>query len=109
MLTPTPYLAVITTTGSRLQAQQIARSLVDRHLIACAQISEIESFYPWDGKTHQEPEFRLVCKTLRDNYAIVEAAIREIHSYELPGIYAVAVEAIYEPYGAWIRDNSQRN
>jgi len=38
------------------------------------------------GKT----EWRLLIKSTDAQYAAVEAAIRELHSYELPAIYAVA-------------------
>ena len=37
-------IAVVTTVGSLADAQAMARTLVERRLAACAQISEIESF-----------------------------------------------------------------
>ena len=35
-----------------------------------------------------------------------EAAIRELHSYELPAIYAFAAERTYAPYAEWVAENS---
>jgi periplasmic divalent cation tolerance protein len=32
--------------------------------------------------------------------------IRDMHSYELPAIYAVAVDRIFAPYAAWIESSS---
>jgi periplasmic divalent cation tolerance protein len=40
-------------------------------------------------------------------YQAVEKAIRELHSYELPAIYAVPLTKVFEPYGDWIKTNSQ--
>ena len=99
-------LAVHTTVGRREDAQRLARALVERRLATCAQISEIESFYVWQGALQQEVEFRLLLKTTEDRYPAVEAALRELHPYELPAIHAVAVERAYAPYGAWVEEGS---
>lgn len=95
-------IAVITTVGSREEARSMARALVERRLAACAQISEIESIYHWQHALQQEPEWRVLFKTTAERYADVEAAIRALHSYELPAIHALAFEQVFEPYGAWI-------
>lgn len=99
-------IAVITTVGSRDAAQAMARALVGRKLAACAQIDAIESVYTWDGSPQNEPEFRITFKTTDAQYAALEAAIRELHSYALPAIHAIALTHVYAPYAQWIRDNS---
>ena len=99
-------IAVITTVGSRAEAQAMARGLVERKLAACAQIDAIESVHLWDGAIQNEPEFRITFKTTEAQYAAVEAAIRELHSYALPAIHAVALSPVYAPYAQWIRNNA---
>lgn len=99
-------LSVFTTVASRDEARKIAGALVERSLVACAQISEIESFYRWRGAVQHEPEYRLMLKTTETQYQAVEAAIRELHSYELPAIHAVAIEQVYGPYAAWVEEGS---
>jgi len=99
-------IAVITTVGTRAEAQAMARALVVRKLAACAQIDAIESFYTWDGAIQNEPEFRITFKTTDVQYATVEAAIRELHSYALPAIHAVSFAHVHAPYAQWIRDNA---
>jgi periplasmic divalent cation tolerance protein len=98
-------IAVVTTLGSRAEAETMARTLVERRLAACAQISEITSLYRWKGAVHQEPEFRLLLKTTGALYPVVEQAIRELHSYELPAIHAFALEHVLPAYAAWIEEN----
>ena len=95
-------IAVFTTVGSRSKAEALARALVERKLVACAQISVIDSFYRWQGELQHEPEFRLLLKTTRERYNAVEAAIRELHPYELPAIVALEFDAVYAPFAAWI-------
>jgi periplasmic divalent cation tolerance protein len=100
-------IAVVTTVATRAEAQTIARALVQRRLAACAQISQIDSVYRWQGHVQQEPEWRIVIKTTRERYAQLEQAIRELHGYELPAIHAVAFEAIYAPYAEWIAQSCE--
>ncbi len=99
-------IAVFTTVGSLDEARMIARSLVEKKLAACAQITGIESFYSWNGAVQNDKEFRVMLKTTKARYKAVEAAIRALHSYALPAIHAVAVEHAYEPYAAWVRQCS---
>ena len=99
-------IAVLTTIDTLDQARVIAKELVERNLAACAQISTIESFYTWDGATQSETEFRVLIKTVAERYQAVEEAIREIHSYDLPAIYAFEMQHIFEPYARWVADNA---
>ena len=101
------YIAITTTIGGREEAQRIGRALVEQKLVACAQIERVESFYTWDGAVQHEEEYRLLCKTAAARYEAVEAAIRRMHSYELPAIHAVALERVYRPYGAWLAEHSR--
>lgn len=98
-------IAVTTTVGSRAEAQSMARALVERKLAACAQIDAIESFYTWNGAVQNEPEFRITFKTTDAQYAAIEAAIRELHSFELPAIHAVALAHVFAPYAHWVGEN----
>ena len=99
-------IAVFTTIDSEAQARKIAAALVERRLAACVQVSEIESFYTWDDATQNDREFRLMIKTTDTRYSDVEAAIRELHSYDLPAIYALDIDSVYAPYADWVARNS---
>lgn len=99
-------IAVVTTVASQTEAQTMARTLVERGLAACAQIEAIESFYRWMGAIQHDAEFRVTFKTVEAQYAAVEAAIRALHSYELPAIHSVALAHVHAPYAQWVRDNA---
>lgn len=102
---PPPWL-VVTTVGTREQAEALGRAMVDLRLAACAQIEPITSIYRWQGKVHQEGEYRLLLKTSAAHYAQAEAALRARHPYELPAIHAMATDAAEPAYAAWVADNS---
>ena len=99
-------MAIYTTVANKDDARRIALSLVEQKLVACAQISEIESFYIWDQAVQQAGEYRILLKTTDEHYARVEAALRKLHPYELPAIYAVPVTQAFAPYAQWVAENS---
>jgi len=99
-------IAIFTTAGSADEARRIACAVVERGLAACAQINEIESVYRWRGAVQNEKEWRVLIKTTDAQYERVEATIRELHSYELPAVYALEVDRAYAPYLDWIGTES---
>lgn len=101
------YLAVVTTVARREEARAIARQMVSQNLAACAQISQIESIYHWDDAIQQESEYRILFKTLAENYTALENAIKAIHPYELPAIHAIHLDRVETLYGHWITQHSQ--
>jgi periplasmic divalent cation tolerance protein len=97
---------VSTSVGTAEDARRIATEVVRRRLAACAQISSVDSCYSWKGELQTEREYRIEFKTTPAGYAAIEAAIRELHPYELPDIHAVAVDQVFEPYASWVEDSS---
>src|SRR4051812_17276190 len=100
------FFLVVTTVGERDDASRLARSLVERGLAACAQISAIDSYYAWKGAVEHDAEFRVLFKVATGAYDAAEQAIRELHPYQLPAIHAIPVERAWEPYRAWVDANS---
>jgi periplasmic divalent cation tolerance protein len=101
------FLLVVTTVGKREEARTIARTLVERGLAACAQISAIESYYAWQDAVEHDAEFRVLFKVAAGAYDAVEQAIRELHPYQLPAIHAIPVERAWAPYRAWVDEQSR--
>jgi periplasmic divalent cation tolerance protein len=100
------YVQVLTTIGSEEEAGWLARLLVERRLAACVQVSgPITSRYRWEGGAQTEQEWQCLAKTTRAAYDEVEAAIREVHSYDEPEIIATPIVAGSPGYLAWIDEN----
>jgi periplasmic divalent cation tolerance protein len=97
---------VLTTAGSREEAQKIAHALVDRRLAACVNIvGSIESVYRWKDAVESAQEWLLIIKTTSEAFERVRQAIRELHSYELPECVQIPIEAGSEEYLRWIAEN----
>ncbi len=96
---------VLTTTGSREEAGKIAIALVERRLAACVNIVAIESVYRWKEVVESSQEWLLLVKTTTEAFDEVQAAIKELHTYELPECIVVPIENGSEEYLDWIADN----
>ena len=66
----------------------------------------INSFYNWDNKFVEDNEFVLLLKTVSDNYERLEKEIKDIHSYDIPAIIKINVEA-NNAYETWIKENTK--
>jgi periplasmic divalent cation tolerance protein len=96
-------LSVTTTVGSLPAAQFLARTLLEQHLAACVQLEAgLVSHYRWNGDLCEEPEVRLVIKTLPACAPAIQAVFSEHHPYELPQFLAVRMQAS-EGYARWVR------
>ncbi|HEY0824786.1 MAG TPA: divalent-cation tolerance protein CutA [Ramlibacter sp.] len=96
-------LAVTTTVGSRAEANQLGRAILQRRLAACVQIEEgLTSLYRWQGKECEDPEVRLTIKTLPGCEAALQELFREKHPYEVPQFVAVGMRAS-AGYAQWVR------
>ncbi len=94
---------VFTSTGSREEAQRLARALVDAREAACVNIvGPVESVYRWKGAVETAAEWLLVIKTTATAVERVQATLRRLHCYELPEYLEIAVEGGSAEYLAWI-------
>jgi periplasmic divalent cation tolerance protein len=104
----TAYYIVFNTCPDQDSARRIAEALVERNLAACVNIvPELHSVYRWKGKRESADELLLIIKARAADYAGLEAAIRELHPYELPEIVAVSVETGLPAYLQWIEHDIQ--
>jgi periplasmic divalent cation tolerance protein len=98
----TKTIQVITTAGTKADAQRIARA-VEKRLAGCVQIiGPITSTYWWQGEIETAEEWVCVIKSKRELYERLEAAIREVHPYDVPEILAVPVIAGSQDYLRWL-------
>ncbi|SRR6266478_7980323 len=102
----TDKLLVLSTAGSESEARKIAETLVERRLAACVNIvPRVQSVYRWEGRVEHADEYLLLIKTGREREEQVYAAIRELHSYEVPECVAIQVEGGSAEYLKWISDS----
>jgi periplasmic divalent cation tolerance protein len=105
----TDKILIFVTCASMVEGETIGKALLEKKLIACANVgARLHSYYVWKGEHQESTEYQLLLKTTLDKYAEVEAAVRRLHSYEVPEIIAIRIELGSAPYLKWIDDSVGR-
>ncbi len=96
-------MVVSTTLESKDDASRLADLLLEKRLIACAQISgPVESLYWWKGKVERAIEYKLAMKSRRNLWLELERIIRLNHPYDVPEIIATSNDHISHDYEQWL-------
>lgn len=94
---------VLTTAPSAEEADQLAHSLVEERLAACATIIPgAQSVYHWHGKVETATEIVLLLKTTQDHLASLETRLHELHSYQTPEFLVLQIECGSRLYLDWL-------
>lgn len=102
---PGAFRIVLTTADSEELADRIARTLVERRLAACVNVvGPVSSVFRWKGEIVSDRERMLVIKTTAERFPEVRETIRELHSYDVPEVLAIAVDDGDRPYLDWLAD-----
>ena len=97
------WIQVITTVGSRIEAEKISREVIKSRLAGCAQIlGPITSIYRWKGELKEDREWFCIMKTRLSLYEELESVIQQNHSYEVPEILATPVISGSMAYVRWL-------
>ncbi|HEX5092137.1 MAG TPA: divalent-cation tolerance protein CutA [Burkholderiales bacterium] len=100
-------LLVITNLPDRAVAEQLAESLIAKHLAACVNVlAPCRSVYRWKEEVQHDEEHPVLIKTTYERYPELEAEIRALHPYELPEIIAVPIERGLPGYLAWVAEET---
>ncbi|MFC1950943.1 divalent-cation tolerance protein CutA [Chloroflexota bacterium] len=104
---PSEIVIFITTAGEQ-EAQSIANLLLEKRLIACANIvPKISSMFLWQGVLESEAECMLILKTKHSLLRDVVEAVKPVHSYDVPEIIALPVIGGNQDYLNWINEETK--
>ena len=90
------------TNESAKEAKKIARHLLEKRMIGCANIFPVNAMYWWKGKIADETEVVLIAKTTKENYQRVRDEIARIHPFDTPCIIKLDADP-NEKYLQWIK------
>lgn len=94
---------IYVTTGSRKEALDIGRALVEARLAACANVLDnVTSVFRWQGAIEEEKEAVLILKTRRDLVDEATTRIKELHSYDCPCVVSYAITGGNGDFLDWI-------
>ncbi|MFH0898689.1 MAG: divalent-cation tolerance protein CutA [bacterium] len=95
------------TCSSHQEGKKIAMHLLEKRLIACANMVPITSLYRWQGRVLDEQECVLIVKTLESLYDELVKEVSGIHSYTIACITKIPVH-FNEMYFKWLHKEVER-
>jgi periplasmic divalent cation tolerance protein len=100
-------IIVLVTAASREEAEKIGTTLVDERIAACVNIvPEIRSLFFWQGKTQDEHEVLLICKSMLPLLEKLTVRVKELHSYSVPEIVALPIIGGSPEYLSWLQEST---
>ena len=97
---------VLTTVSSKEEALRIATALVEGHLAACVNIVDgVHSIYRWQGAVESAAEIQLIIKTGASRLEMLQTALQQLHSYEVPEFLVLKVDTGGTAYLNWLYES----
>ena len=96
-----------TTVSTEQDAHDLCNQLVEKRLVACAQVSQsIQSVYNWNGEVNAEKEIKITLKFSADKVEVVTKTIVDLHPYDLPQWIYLKAEST-AGYAEWVDEQTQ--
>ena len=97
---------IISTYPNKKSISKISNDLIKNKIIACVNISKIDSIYSWNGKIQNSPEYIAIFKTVTKNKTKLKKVIAETHPYDVPEIAQIDVASINKSYLNWLIEST---
>ena len=94
------------TAPNKKEAKQIAQKLLDKKLIACANvISNVNSYFVWKNKIKNSKEIIICGKTISKNQKEIVHAVKSLHSYSVPCVIFFDIKNGNKDFLKWIKQS----
>ena len=101
-------IVVLMTAPDITEAEKIAGELVKDGYAACVNIiNKVRSVYRWQGEVCRETEALCIIKTVRGNFEALKDKVKSMHSYTVPEVIGLPIEAGSEKYLKWLTKESK--
>ena len=97
---------IVSTFPNKTIIKKIGKQLVEKKLVACVNISKIDSIYSWKGIIENDSEYLAIFKTTKKNQASLKNEIKKLHPYDVPEIAEITVNSMNKPYLDWLVDST---
>jgi periplasmic divalent cation tolerance protein len=92
------------------EAVAIARVLLEKKLVACANIlPPVRSLYFWEGKIEDASEVVVIFKSRKELFSRLKETVLDLHSYSCPCLVALPLSDAPEDYLSWLADSTKNS
>lgn len=99
------YIIVTTLCDSEVVANKIINSLLEKRLIAGAQMSKVYSKYWWNNELEECDEYKIEFRTKSYLFNEINAIIHKIHDYEVSEVSCIELKDGDPKFLRWIDEN----
>ena len=97
------FVVVLVTFASKPQAEKICAALLEKRLIACANvIGPVSSHFHWSGQIENAEEHIVLMKSRMDLLDKLVKCVKTLHTYEVPEILALPIVGGSKGYLDWL-------
>ena len=94
------------TVPNKKEAEKIAKKLLNKKLIACANvISNVNSYFVWKNKIQSSKEIIICGKTTSKNQKKIIKVVKSVHSYSVPCIIFFDIKKGNKDFLKWIEQS----
>ncbi|MGK5090581.1 divalent-cation tolerance protein CutA [Deltaproteobacteria bacterium TL4] len=98
------YSFLYITASSTQEAKTLGKDLVEKRLVACANIFPgVSSFYWWEGNVQEDQEVVFVVKTRKKRVKKVIKRVKVKHSYACPCVIELPIRSGNPAYLQWLK------
>ncbi len=101
------FILIYVTYPNTEEANKAISHLLKNKLIACANSFSIKATSCWTGKIEECNEIVSILKTKKENWEKVKSEVKRIHSYKVPCIMKLDVDA-NEEYESWVESETKQ-
>jgi periplasmic divalent cation tolerance protein len=98
-------IEIKTTFKSKRLATKICKILIEKKLVACGQISPIQSYYIFNNKFESQNEILVSLKSKKSLYHKIKKIIIDNHEYTTPEIISQTIDDGSRSYLDWINSS----
>jgi len=84
------------------EAKKISKALLEKKMIACANIFPVQSMFWWENKIEEKGEYIIIAKTIKTRFDEVSDIVKDLHSYDVPLIEQWDIDAVDKDYLDWL-------
>jgi periplasmic divalent cation tolerance protein len=101
------FLMVYVTCKDGYEAKKIASHMLEKRLVACANMFPVKSMYWWEGKIEKEDEVVLLMKTQEGYREDIIKEVLRLHSYDVPCVEFFDIKDGNPEYLDWIKKETK--
>lgn len=100
-------IVIYTTYPNKEEGEIVSRALLEKRLVACANIlAAHESLYWWDGEIQSEQEVAVIYKTQDKLFDSAKDKIVSLHSYDVPCVVSWRIDDGHDAFMKWIGEET---